>query len=225
MGKKVYTGNEAWEKFGEKLSEIGELETPMFPFRAGRIQYYNLSGESDIPKYGYYRFEKYDTELIGKTVGFPLTMEKLTVYLAKNCNVQNPQDYSWPLIFAALEQSGKNPEQKNKPVKDPLKKETISAESKLLGILAVNADKIVKGERSLNWITNQAGVSRTWANKCLMFKATYNKLKPPKIPKKGKGYSFDDNRDSKKGVSNFDKPEYNKTETRGSYDETDNKDS
>jgi len=124
MAKKVYTGNEAWEKFGEKLSEIGKLETPMFPFKAGKIQYYNLSGESDIPKYGYYRFEKHDTELIGKTVGFPLTIEKLTAYLAKNCNIQNPQDYSWPLIFAALEQSGEKPEQKKEPVKEPSKEAT-----------------------------------------------------------------------------------------------------
>jgi hypothetical protein len=115
MAKKVYKGKEALEK----LSEIGNLETPMFPFKAGKIQYLNLSNKSDIPKYGRYRFEKHEIDLIGKTVGFPLTISKLKAFLAKNCNVQNPQEYSWPDIFAALKQVQKQTPKRIRPEEQP----------------------------------------------------------------------------------------------------------
>jgi hypothetical protein len=42
-------------------------------------------------------------EILKKTVGFPVTKSRLKSFLAKECNVQNPQDYSISDILDTLE--------------------------------------------------------------------------------------------------------------------------
>ena len=101
--RKIYKGEEAWRKFEEKLSEVGNLEIPFYPFKAGKIQYWNLTGKSDIFKYGAYRFSKEDLSIIKNTVGSNLNISTLRAYLSAECNVQNPDNYSWKDILAALE--------------------------------------------------------------------------------------------------------------------------
>ncbi|HUW20069.1 MAG TPA: hypothetical protein VMW16_12275 [Sedimentisphaerales bacterium] len=101
--KKIYKGEEAWEKFEEKLSEFGSLEIPFYPFKAGKIKYWNLTGKSDICKYGAYRFSKEDSAIIKNTVGSTFNVSTLRAYLSAECNVQNPDNYSWKDILAALE--------------------------------------------------------------------------------------------------------------------------
>lgn len=101
--KKIYKGEEAWEKFEEKLSEFGSLEIPFYPFKAGNIKYWNLTGKSDICKYGAYRFSKEDSAIIKNTVGSTSNVSTLRAYLSAECNVQNPDNYSWKDILAALE--------------------------------------------------------------------------------------------------------------------------
>ena len=98
----TYTGIEAWKKFIEKLSEVGNLEIPLYPFKAGKIKYLNFTDKPGYLKYGSYRFSKDDCDVIENTVGFPLTISKLRAFLVKNCSVQDPIDYSWPDIIAAL---------------------------------------------------------------------------------------------------------------------------
>lgn len=100
--EQAYTGKEAWKKFIEKLSEVGNLEIPLYPFKAGKIQYLNFTNKPGYLKYGAYRFSKDDSDVIENTVGFPLTISKLRAFLVKNCSVQDPIDYSWPDIIAAL---------------------------------------------------------------------------------------------------------------------------
>jgi len=101
--KKIYKGEEAWQKFEEKLSEFGSLEIPLYPFKAGKIKYWNLTGKSNISKYGAYRFSQEDSAIIKNTVGSILNVSTLRAYLSAECNVQNPDNYSWKDILAALE--------------------------------------------------------------------------------------------------------------------------
>jgi len=99
----ICKGEEAWLKFQEKLSQFGSLEIPLYPFKAGKIKYWNLTGTPDICKYGAYRFSKKDSAIIDNTVGSTLNVSTLRAYLSAECNVQNPDNYSWKDILAALE--------------------------------------------------------------------------------------------------------------------------
>jgi hypothetical protein len=105
--KQATAGGQAAEKFAEALSKSGAvLETPLYPFKAGCIRFANLTGK-DVGKYGAYHFDKSDKEILRKTVGFPVTQPKLRLYLAKHCNIQNPDNLSWLAIIEMLAESPK----------------------------------------------------------------------------------------------------------------------
>ena len=111
---KTYKGEEANRKLVKALLEIGKVETPLYPFKADKIQYINLSGKSDIPKYGAYRFSKEDCDVIKQTVGFPLELHNLRAFLASECKVQNPRNYDWSDIIAALKYHQKRAKNKSR---------------------------------------------------------------------------------------------------------------
>jgi len=90
------------QAFLEHLSKVSNIETPMYPFKAGWIRRICFDTKEFGYKYGRYSFSKENIKIIKDTVGFPLNISKLRAFLANKCNVQNPTDYSWPDIFAAL---------------------------------------------------------------------------------------------------------------------------
>ncbi len=74
------------------------------------------------------------------------------------------------------------------------KKDTLSAEAKLAGVLTLS----VKGgkRRSIAWIANEAGVSRRTAHASPQFMSLYRSIYPKKSRKKGSKYRFDEDRNS-----------------------------
>jgi hypothetical protein len=78
------------------------------------------------------------------------------------------------------------------------KKETLTADTKLCGVLALLLAGKIKIERSITAIARKAGVSRKTAYKSPMFMSLYDEVRPSKTTKKGSRFSFDENRDSQK---------------------------
>lgn len=123
---KTYAGKEATQKFVEHLAKISIIETPMYPFKAGKIQYFNPTDKKY--EFGYYRFSKEDIELIKKAIGSFTTssLPELRAFLTNKCNVQNPTDYSWPDILAALRLKLNSTETKTTATRQPQPNDLIS---------------------------------------------------------------------------------------------------
>ena len=100
MGK-TYKGREAVDKLIEKLSQFGTYEVPLYPFKAGKIWFSNLT--KDLGKYGGYIHSKHDKEILAKTVGEPWTLRELGAFLRAHCGIEHLDDLPWPDIIAALE--------------------------------------------------------------------------------------------------------------------------
>ncbi|OHB54784.1 MAG: hypothetical protein A2Y12_03980 [Planctomycetes bacterium GWF2_42_9] len=71
---------------------------PMYPFKAGTLSIWHQSHND----YQRYHLTESDQKIIQETIGSPFTLPDLRAYLLKECNVQDPTNYSIPDIIAAL---------------------------------------------------------------------------------------------------------------------------
>lgn len=82
---------------------------PMYPFKVNKI-IYEGSGLRDTEltrKGGAYVLSGEEKEILEKCTPV-LDLSKLRTFLSRHCNVQDPANYSWPDILAALERWLKN---------------------------------------------------------------------------------------------------------------------
>ena len=103
--KKVLRGKKAMEAFYKAVGKIGRKEYPLYPFKAGGIENYYLGGHTGVKNFGWFRLTEEQIRYVARFIGMPLSLSKLRAFLATECNVQKPEDYSWPEIIAALDRS------------------------------------------------------------------------------------------------------------------------
>ena len=124
--------------------------TPMYPFKHKLEHFVEGCGDYILREDAYMVLEK--------TIGIPVNKSKLKVFLAKECNIPDPTNYSFPDIIAALQlfiklSTGENNEllsDRQLEVWDLLKGKALSAKElgKSLDLSAENIRKHIQAIRN-----------------------------------------------------------------------------